>query len=77
MSNEWVRLEVSDGVGLVTMDRPPVNALNREMPRQLVATFDAISEREDVRCAVLTGSGSVFCAGAGLKDRPSTEMSRT
>ena len=42
MSDKWVRLEVADGVGLVTMDRPPVNALNREMRRQLVATFDAI-----------------------------------
>lgn len=74
MSDKWVRLEVADGVGLVTMDRPPVNALNREMRRQLVATFDAISEREDIRCAVLTGTGKVFCAGADLKDRPNTDI---
>ncbi|MEJ8810354.1 enoyl-CoA hydratase/isomerase family protein [Variovorax ureilyticus] len=74
MSNEWVRLEVSEGVALVTMDRQPVNALNREMRRQLVATFDAISEREDIRCAVLTGTGSVFCAGADLKDRPDSAV---
>jgi enoyl-CoA hydratase len=74
MSDKWVRLEVADGVGLVTMDRPPVNALNREMRRQLVATFDAISEREDIRCAVLTGIGKVFCAGADLKDRPSADI---
>ena len=74
MSEQWVRLEVSDGVGLVTMDRKPVNALNREMRRQLVATFDAISEREDIRCAVLTGAGKVFCAGADLKDRPDPDI---
>lgn len=74
MSEEWVRLEVSEGVGLVTMDRKPVNALNREMRRRLVATFDAISEREDIRCAVLTGSGGVFCAGADLKDRPDSTV---
>lgn len=74
MSDKWVRLEVADGVGLVTMDRPPVNALNREMRRQLVATFDAISDREDIRCAVLTGAGKVFCAGADLKDRPSADI---
>ena len=74
MSDEWVRLEVEVGVGLVTMDRQPVNALNRDMRRRLVATFDAISEREDIRCAVLTGAGSVFCAGADLKDRPDAEV---
>lgn len=70
MSEQFVRLEVSDGVALVTLDRKPVNALNREMRRQIVATFDAIADREDIRCAVLTGSGNVFCAGADLKDRP-------
>ena len=43
MSEEWVRLEVSEGVGLVTLDRKPVNALNRDMRRMIVATFDAIA----------------------------------
>ncbi|MEM5430345.1 enoyl-CoA hydratase/isomerase family protein [Cupriavidus oxalaticus] len=70
MSEKLVLMEVSDGVALVTLNRPPVNALNREMRRQIVATFDEISERDDIRCAVLTGAGKVFCAGADLKDRP-------
>lgn len=74
MTDPFVRLDVADHVALVTLDRPPVNALNREMRRQIVATFDAISEREDIRCAVLTGAGKVFCAGADLKDRPSAEV---
>ncbi|GAB2717012.1 MULTISPECIES: enoyl-CoA hydratase/isomerase family protein [Comamonas] len=74
MSEPSVLLEVADGVALVTLNRPPVNALNRAMRRELVAIFDAISERDDVRCAVLTGAGSVFCAGADLKDRPSADV---
>lgn len=74
MSETVVRLEVSDGVALVTLDRKPVNALNREMRRQIVATFDEISERSDIRCAVLTGAGNVFCAGADLKDRPNADI---
>ncbi|WP_028602916.1 enoyl-CoA hydratase/isomerase family protein [Ottowia thiooxydans] len=74
MSEKFVHLEVTDGVALVTMDRKPVNALNREMRRQLVATFDAISDRDDIRCAVLTATGNVFCAGADLKDRPDSEV---
>ncbi len=64
MSEKLVLMEVSDGVALVTLNRPPVNALSREMRRQLVATFDEISEREEIRCAVLTGAGKVFCSGA-------------
>ncbi|MFS8978607.1 enoyl-CoA hydratase/isomerase family protein [Cupriavidus necator] len=74
MSEKLVLMEVSDGVALVTLNRPPVNALNREMRRQIVATFDEISEREDIRCAVLTGAGKVFCAGADLKDRPEASV---
>jgi len=65
-----VRLEVVDGVAVVTLDRPPVNALNRAMRAAIVATFDALSERPDVRCVVLSAAGRVFCAGADLKDRP-------
>lgn len=74
MSEQCVRLAVSDKVALVTLDRPPVNALNRDMRYQLVATFDAISARDDIQCAVLTGNGTVFCAGADLKDRPDNDI---
>ena len=70
MTNPIVKLDVADGVALVTLDRPPVNALSREMRRLIVATFDEISARDDIRCVVLTGAGKVFCAGADLKDRP-------
>ena len=73
MSNPIVRLDVTAGVALVTLDRPPVNALSREMRRRIVATFDEISARDDIRCAVLTGAGRTFCAGADLKDRPDPE----
>ncbi|MDQ8035383.1 MAG: enoyl-CoA hydratase-related protein, partial [Bordetella sp.] len=74
MSEDSVKFELDEGVALVTLDRPPVNALNRDMRRRIVALFDEISERDDIRCAVLTGSGSVFCAGADLKDRPNADI---
>lgn len=70
MSANAVRLEVSDHIALVRLDRPPVNALDRATRAALIATFDEISEREDVRVAVLTGTGKYFCSGADLKDRP-------
>lgn len=69
-SDVIVVLQVSDYIALVTMNRPPVNALSRAMRRRIVEVFDEISERDDVRVAVLTGAGKMFCAGADLKDRP-------
>lgn len=69
-----MRLEVSDYIAVVTLDRPPVNALSREAREHLVAAFDEISARDDVRVAILTGAGDVFCAGADLKDRPDAEI---
>jgi len=74
MSDTFVRVEIVDQVAVVTLDRPPVNALCRQMRREIVAAFDAISENPDVRCAVLTATGKVFCSGADLKDRPNAEI---
>jgi enoyl-CoA hydratase len=70
MSDTIVRLEISDHIAVVTLAKPPVNALDRAMRNAIIDVFDAISERDDVRVAVLTGEGRAFCAGADLKDRP-------
>lgn len=70
MSAPAVRLDVADFVATVTLDRPPVNAINTQLREELIAVFDAIADRDDIRVAVLTGAGKVFCAGADLKDRP-------
>jgi enoyl-CoA hydratase len=51
------------------MARPPVNALNREIREELVRTIDALQDRDDVRAIVLTARGSVFCAGADIKEK--------
>src|ERR1700693_3925002 len=72
MSAESIKLDVHDYVATVTLDRPPVNALNNAVREELIAAFDQIADREDIRAAILTGAGKTFCAGADLKDRPKT-----
>lgn len=67
---ETLKLEVADWVATVTLDRPPVNAMNRAMREEIVRVFDELHDREDVRAVVLTGAGKAFCAGADLKERP-------
>ncbi len=58
-----------DGIAMVELDRPPVNAFTAEMGDALIATFDSFTDRDDVRAVVLTGTGKVFCAGADIKER--------
>ena len=69
MNLETVRLEVSDFIATVMMDRPPVNAQNQKAREELIRVFDAISDRDDVRVAILTAAGKVFSAGADVKER--------
>jgi enoyl-CoA hydratase len=60
---------VEDGVALVTLANPPVNAHSQQLLSEVAFTFDQLSDRADVRVAILTGQGKCFCAGADIKER--------
>lgn len=61
--------EERDGVARITLHRPQaMNALTFEVYRELTDTFRALAGREDLRCAVITGSGRAFCTGGDVKD---------
>jgi enoyl-CoA hydratase/carnithine racemase len=65
----FVKCDVDDFIAVVTLDRPPVNAVNPQLLDEVMRVFDALSDREDVRVAILTGAGRTFCAGADIKAR--------
>ncbi|MBI5018581.1 MAG: enoyl-CoA hydratase/isomerase family protein [Deltaproteobacteria bacterium] len=68
MGNEFVRTSVEGGIALVTVDRPPVNALNEQLQAELEQTFDSLDRAEEVRAVILTGAGErAFIAGADIK----------
>ncbi|MBV9785456.1 MAG: enoyl-CoA hydratase/isomerase family protein [Acidisphaera sp.] len=70
MSDSHVHLETRpDGVAIVRLARPPVNALGRATREALIACFDGLQDRDDVRAIVLTAEGRVFCAGADIKEK--------
>lgn len=58
--------EPRPGVALVTLDRPPVNAMDQAMARALGAAAVALDANETVRAVVLAGAPPHFCAGADL-----------
>ena len=63
-----VEFEVDGHVALVTLNRPESrNAFNPEALVRLYNAFQEIEKNENIRVAVITGSGDkAFCAGADL-----------
>lgn len=66
----WVRLErEASGVRLLTIDRPPVNALGRELVEDLARALAELAGDGEARCLVVRSTGKHFSAGADLKER--------
>ncbi|MCA1811700.1 MAG: enoyl-CoA hydratase/isomerase family protein [Halobacteriales archaeon] len=66
---EFVKVKIDNKTAIVTLDHPPVNALNPAVLKEIKAEFDALSANDEVRAIVLTGAGNhAFCAGADLKE---------
>jgi enoyl-CoA hydratase/carnithine racemase len=65
---EFVRLEVEDGVGTIRLDRPKMNALDKQMQEEIRAAALEATERDDVRAVVVYGGERVFAAGADIKE---------
>lgn len=65
---EFVRLEVSDGVGTIRLDRPKMNALNEQVQEEIRAAAIEATERDDVKAVVVYGGERVFAAGADIKE---------
>jgi enoyl-CoA hydratase len=64
-----ILVEQRDAVTLVTLNRPQaLNALNKEVLRELIAVFAAYDADASQRCLVLTGSEKAFAAGADIKE---------
>jgi len=65
----FVRVDVEDRLAIVTIDRPPVNALNSDLVEELTRTFREIALRKDVGAVVVTGAGEkAFVAGADIAE---------
>ena len=61
------RLEISDGVAIVTLNRPDhMNAFTLTMGKELEMIFEEADKDDSIRVIVVTGAGKAFCAGADL-----------
>jgi len=64
-----IGLEVDDYVAIITLDNPPLNPWESGWCETLEDIFDSFEHRNDVRVAIITGSGDrAFTAGLNRKD---------
>src|ERR1700738_623058 len=64
---ELVRFEKVDGIGVITVDNPPVNALSPGVPEGIVENVERGNADPAVKAMVLIGAGRSFIAGADIR----------
>src|SRR3954471_10050964 len=64
---DLVKFETVDGIGVITVDNPPVNAMSPGVPEGSVASLDRGNADPAVKAMVLIGAGRSFIAGADIR----------
>jgi enoyl-CoA hydratase len=64
----FVSLTTSNHIGIVTMDRPPVNAINLQMYQEIKEIFLSINERDDIWTVVFRAEGKSFSTGNDVSE---------
>src|ERR1700704_6622032 len=69
MDYEHILVEVEDGVGIATLNRPDkLNAMNCRLSSELHDAVKRFEADDAVACVVITGAGRAFSAGGATQD---------
>ena len=63
-----IRIEVTDRVGEIVLDHPPVNALDSAGWNALPDMITRLGQDEAVRCVLIRAEGRGFCGGVDIKE---------
>jgi enoyl-CoA hydratase len=67
MPYETMMLGREEGFAIVTLNRPPANAISEALMKELNAVLSEVESDAAVKCLIITGAGDkIFCAGADL-----------
>ena len=67
MGFETLTLAREDAYALITLNRPPANAISEQLITEVHAALNAVQTDDSVRAVILTGAGDkIFCGGADL-----------
>lgn len=68
LMSELASLTKYDGVAVITVNNPPVNALSPGVPEAIRAHIEAAERDPSVEAVVIIGGGRTFIAGADIKE---------
>jgi 3-hydroxyacyl-CoA dehydrogenase len=66
--SDLIQLTTENGIAIVTINNPPVNALSPGVPEGISAALDKIAQDAAIKAVVLIGGGRTFIAGADIKE---------
>src|SRR3546814_20371696 len=66
--SELVSYTNDDGVGIVTIDNPPVNASSQPVREALASALTRIAQDDAVHAVLLRCAGRTFIAGADIRE---------
>jgi 3-hydroxyacyl-CoA dehydrogenase len=66
--SDLVQVTTDDGIAVITINNPPVNALSPGVPEGISEAIDRVGQDSTIRAAVLIGGGRTFIAGADIKE---------
>ena len=65
---EYLSLKKEGHIGIVTLDRPPVNALNYQAYSEIFEVFDLVAKDPEIWCVIFQAKNRLFCAGNDLNE---------
>jgi 3-hydroxyacyl-CoA dehydrogenase len=65
---DLVQLTKDNGVAVITINNPPVNALSPGVPEGIARAIEEINKDDAVKACVLIGGGRTFVSGADIKE---------
>lgn len=68
LSREFIQVERRGTTAVIHLRRPPMNALNLQMQREIAEAATFVSGRSGIDAVVLYGGEKVFAAGADVKE---------
>jgi 3-hydroxyacyl-CoA dehydrogenase len=66
--SDMIQLTKDNGIGVITINNPPVNALSPGVPEGIAEAIEQIDKDDSIKAAVLIGGGRTFVAGADIKE---------